>query len=253
MGSGATTRDAADGAAFAVERSGGTLRLTGDFRMREAPAIWRELHRSTEGARDGISRSTFRERVRLTEPVMALIVALRTELAARGVRTDIQGTAAHLRPLVELYGAEAPPEKRMKREPESAIEQVGRATVRMGEGLEGVVAFLGKLVVAGLGARAKPPQESPEGGPAARRANGRRRRADCGGNQLPDWLRDGLPGLEPGLGAARGVGAALYIADLVGLTVDARARAAHDRDHRLRTIGAAFAAEIGSMKDLRGD
>jgi ABC-type transporter Mla MlaB component len=55
--------------------------------------------------------------------VMALLVALRTELAQRGVRADISGASADVEPLVELYEANAPPKRRKKRKPESAVEQ----------------------------------------------------------------------------------------------------------------------------------
>lgn len=251
MGSGATTLDAADGMAFAVALSEGALHLTGDFRMREAPAIWRELHRSTEGAR-GESLTVDLSGTRAIDgAVMALIVALRTELAARGVRTDIQGTPAHLRTLVELYGVEAPPEKgmkRLKREPESAIAQVGRATVRMGEGLEGVIAFLGQFVVAGL-ALVRSPRKGhlSEVPPLVERTGADAVPIVVVINFLVGFVM-AYQASSQASGALAVFGPSLYIANLVGLTVTRELAPLMTAIIVCGRSGAAFAAEIGSMK-----
>ncbi|MBN9160650.1 MAG: MlaE family lipid ABC transporter permease subunit [Myxococcales bacterium] len=248
MGSGATTLDTADGPAFAVALSEGALHLTGDFRMDEAPAIWRELHRSTEGARGGSLTVDLSGTHAIDGAVMALIVALRTELAARGVRTDIQGTPSHLRSLVELYGVEAPPEKRKKREPESAIAQVGRATVRMGEGLEGVIAFLGELVVSGR-ALARSPRKGhlKEVPPLVERAGADAVPIVVVINFLVGFVM-AYQASSQASGELAVFGAALYIADLVGLTVTRELAPLMTAIIVCGRSGAAFAAEIGSMK-----
>ena len=59
---------------------------------------------------------------------MSLLVALRADLYARGVRAEIENTPEQYAPLLDLYGAQKKPRKKQRRKPEGFIEHIGRAT-----------------------------------------------------------------------------------------------------------------------------
>ena len=231
---------------FAIERAGGALRLRGELLMPEAAAIWRELHRTTERPEDGARLTIDLSEARAIDgAVMALLVALRTDLAARGVKTELAGTPEHLRPLVDLYEADAePPKPRARRRPESAIEQVGRASLGAVQELRAVVAFFGEMVVAIVGLVRHPRsghwREVP---PLAERT---------GADAIPIVLLiNFLMGFVMAYQSARQLkmyGANLYVADLVGISVTRELAPLMTAIIVCGRSGAAFAAEIGSMK-----
>ncbi len=231
--------------AFAIERREGELRLEGDLRMPEAAAIWRELHRTTDSVKSGRLALDISETRTIDGAVMALLVALRTDLAARGVRTELVGTPEHLRPLVELYAADAePPEKRRRRKPESTVEHIGRATSGILDELKAVVTFFGEMVVAIAGLVRHPRsghwKEVP---PLLERT---------GADALPIVaLINFLLGFVMAYQSARQLkmyGANLYVADLVGISVTRELAPLMTAIIVCGRSGAAFAAEIGSMK-----
>ncbi len=231
--------------AFAIERREGQLRLAGDLRMAEAAAIWRELHRTTDGIRRGEIAIDLSEARTIDGAVMALLVALRTDLAARGVRTELVGTPEELRALVHLYEADAePPRKRKRRKPESTVEQIGRTTLGIVLELKAVVSFFGEMVVALVGLVRQPRsghwKEVP---PLLERT---------GADALPIVvLINFLMGFVMAYQSARQLklyGANLYVADLVGISVTRELAPLMTAIIVCGRSGAAFAAEIGSMK-----
>ena len=231
--------------AFAVERHEGELRLQGELRMPDAAAIWRELHRTTDELKRGRLTIDLSDAQTIDGAVMALVVALRTDLAARGVRTELAGVPEQLRSLVELYEADAePPKKRRRRKPESVVEQVGRATYAMLDELKAVVSFFGEMVIALAGLVRHPRsghwKELP---PLLERT---------GADALPIVaLINFLLGFVMAYQSARQLkmyGANLYVADLVGISVTRELAPLMTAIIVCGRSGAAFAAEIGSMK-----
>jgi len=231
--------------AFAIERRDGTLRLGGDLLLPDAAAIWRELHRTTDGLNPGPLTIDLSRANAIDGAVTALIVALRSDLAARGVRAELVGTPEELRPLVQLYEADAePPKQRRRRKPEGMVEQVGRATAGILEELRAVVTFFGEMVVAVVGLVRHPRtghwKEVP---PLLERT---------GADALPIVLLiNFLMGFVMAYQSARQLkmyGANVYVADLVGISVTRELAPLMTAIIVCGRSGAAFAAEIGSMK-----
>jgi phospholipid/cholesterol/gamma-HCH transport system permease protein len=229
---------------WAIEARGETLRLTGELRMPDATAIWSELHRTTDPLKRGRLAIDLSSASAVDGGVMALLVALRADLAARGVKSELANTPEHLRPLVDLYQADAEPRRRKRRKPEGTIEQVGRATMGVLDEVRGVISFFGEMVLALAGLVRHPRsghwKEIP---PLLERT---------GADALPiAVLINFLMGFVMAYQSARQLkmyGANLYVADLVGISVTRELAPLMTAIIVCGRSGAAFAAEIGSMK-----
>lgn len=230
---------------FAIERSDGVIHLKGDLRLSHAPAIWRELRRIGDSLSGGELSIDLSGASAVDGTVMALVVALRADLANRGVVTTITGADEQVRPLVELYGGDTEPlRKRRKRKPEGLVEQVGRATAASLDELAAVIAFFGEMVVALVGLVRQPRsghwKEVP---PLLERT---------GADAVPIVvLINFLMGFVMAYQSARQLkmyGANLYVADLVGISVTRELAPLMTAIIVCGRSGAAFAAEIGSMK-----
>lgn len=235
--------------AFSIAREGGVLRFRGALTMPEAPAIWRALRASTSGGKGTPKR---RERLVLDLSqvdaidggVMSLLVALRTDLAARCIDADIEGTPERFHPLVELYEAKAPPRKRTKRKPENVVQQIGRVTGDVFAELEAVISFFGEMVLAVIGLVRHPRAGHWKEIPPLMEKTG----ADA----IPIVvLINFLVGFVMAFQAAKQLkmfGANIFVADLVGLSVLRELAPLMTAIIVCGRSGAAFAAEIGSMK-----
>lgn len=233
---------------FAVERTKDALRLAGVFETHEAPAIWRDLHLCTEPLRDVTLAIDLSDARAIDGAVMALLVALRTELASRGVRTEVRGTPEPLRPLVELYGLEAPPRRQKKRSAESAVAQLGRATIALGEAFASVVSFLGALLLAATSL-----VRDPRSGQLKEVAS----LVERGGADAVPFVAfiNFLVGIVMANQAASQAsgplavfGAKFFLADIVGATMTRELTPLITAIIVCGWSGAAFTAEIGAMK-----
>ncbi len=233
-----------DAARFAFERSGNVLRLSGALQMPDAPGIWKDLRGATAKERAGQLTIDLSQATAIDGGVMSLLVALRADLAARGVAAEIEGTPEQFAPLIELYEAKAPPRKRKKRKPEGAIEHLGRATEDVGGEVKGVIAFFGEMLLAGIGLVRHPRSGHWKEVPPLMEKTG----ADA----LPIViLINFLVGFVMAFQAAKQLkmfGANIFVADLVGLSVTRELGPLMTAIIVCGRSGAAFAAEIGSMK-----
>ena len=229
---------------FAVRVEAGVVRLSGALKMKSAPAIWAKLRRATEGSRGGNLALDLAGATAIDGGMMSLLVALRADLAARDVTADIVGTPQAFLPLVDLYEANGPPRRAKKRPPPSAIAQVGAATVGAGHELKAVVSFFGEMVHALVGLVRHPRsghwKEVP---PLLER---------CGADAIPIVvLINFLVGFVMAFQSAKQLkmfGANIFVADLVGLSVVRELAPLMTAIIVCGRSGAAFAAEIGSMK-----
>jgi phospholipid/cholesterol/gamma-HCH transport system permease protein len=175
---------------------------------------------------------------------MALLVHLRSELAARGVRADFVNAKDNVQELIHLYRGDIKPVRRKKRKPEGTLAQIGRATLEIL--LEGkrVLGFFGDMVLAGLGLLKEP----------------------MTGNWkeiLPTMERSGVDAVPivilinflvgfvmayQGANQLKQFGANIYVADLVGLSVTRELGPLMTAIILCGRSGAAFAAELGSMR-----
>lgn len=220
------------------------LALSGRLVFSEAGAIWDDVRTRIATLEKG-ERIDFD--MSLVEAVdggtMALLVHLRSELAARGVRAEFAGASDNVQALIHLYKGDTRPAKRVRQRAESAFSQVGRSTIDFFVEVRGILGFLGNSVLAALGILKEP-----------RTGNWKQ--------LLPTMERTGadavpivvlinfLVGFVMGFQGAtqlKQFGANLYVADLVGLSITRELGPLMTAIILCGRSGAAFAAELGSM------
>lgn len=227
---------------FVVERSAGVVRLSGAVRMQDAAVVWHELHAVPLTERELTIDLSGVERI--DGGVIALIVAARAELAARGMRAEIARPPEHLRPLVELYGGMAEPLPPRRREHLAAFAMIGTAALGLAAGLREVMSFLGSVAhtVAGFLRRPR----------LAHLADVPMLVSRAGTDALPIvTLIAFLVGFVMGYQSARQLerfGANVYVADLVSIAITRELAPLMTAIIVAGRSGAAYAAEIATMK-----
>jgi phospholipid/cholesterol/gamma-HCH transport system permease protein len=231
-------------ARYAMERVHGALRLRGELTMADAAAIWRELCAQTADAKPpqldfDLSRVDF-----IDGGIMSLVVQLRAELVARGIRSELTGASERVTQLVQLYGGELVPARRKKRKAEGLVAHVGRATIAVAGELKMVVAFFGAMVASTIAVARRPRTGNwRDALPLMERA---------GADAVPIViLINFLVGFVMGFQAAKQLqnyGASLLVADLVGLSVTRELAPLMTAIIVCGRSGAGFAAELGTMK-----
>jgi phospholipid/cholesterol/gamma-HCH transport system permease protein len=234
---------AAPRARYAVEAQQGAIKLRGDLRMPDATDIWRKLSDATSSAQGRTDFDLSGARV-IDGGVMSLIVQLRAELAERGVACEIRGANSRVEQLVGLYGGDEKPVRRKKRKPEGFVENVGRTTAAvLGEG-RNVIEFVGNFASAMAGIVRRPKTGNwADTIPIIERA---------GADAVPIIiLINFLVGFVMGYQSANQLkqyGANIFVADLVGISVTRELAPLMTAIIVCGRSGAAFTAELGSMK-----
>ncbi len=175
---------------------------------------------------------------------LALLVRVRSELRLRGVDCEFVNTTARIHELVHLYRGDVDPKARKKRRPESALAQIGRATISLLEEAKSVLGFLGASVLATLGLLREP-----------RTANWKAlaplmERAGVDGVPIVILINFlvGFVMAFQGAVQLKQFGANIFVADLVGLSVTRELAPLMTAIIVCGRSGAAFAAELGTMK-----
>jgi phospholipid/cholesterol/gamma-HCH transport system permease protein len=239
----ASGEPASSAASFRLERSGEHLRLEGDLRMHDAAAFWRDVHAQTADASVNVVLDLAGVRT-ADGGVVALVVELRRELEARGVKTELVGASGHVETIVALYGGYAHVPPRPKRKAEGILSHVGRMTLHVGDEARGILDFLGSMVIAGVTLVRHPRAGHwKEVAPLCEKA---------GADAVPIVLLiNFLVGFVMAFQAARQLkmfGANIYVADLVGISLTRELAPLMTAIIVCGRSGAAFAAELGSMK-----
>ena len=230
--------------AYQVQRDGDVIRVAGDLRMHDAAAIWRDLRRESDAAKGGSLVFDLRSVQAADGSVMALLVDLRTELVSRGVKAEITGANEKVEKIVNLYSGHDTVTKQKKRKPESTVAQVGRATVEVKEETKGILDFLGSMVLAAVTLVRHPRAGHwKEVAPLMEKT---------GADAVPIViLINFLVGFVMAFQSAKQLkmfGANIYVADLVGISLTRELAPLMTAIIVCGRSGAAFAAEIGSMK-----
>lgn len=228
---------------YTIARDGDTVRIGGDLRMHDATDIWRHLHEQTVGATGNIVFDVSDVRA-ADSAVIALLIELRTELAARGVKSEIAGANERVETIVSLYSGHQKVTKYRKRKSEGTIAQIGRASFEVKEEVQALLDFFGSMVLTGIALVRRPRSGHwKEVAPLCEKT---------GADAVPIVLLiNFLVGFVMAFQSAKQLklfGANIFVADLVGIS--------HTREIApLMTAiivcgrsGAAFAAELGSMK-----
>ena len=221
------------------------LRIEGRLLFGDAAQLWAELGAFEHAAAAGQTLNLDLSRVeRLDGGVMALLARLRSRLQQRGVRSEFVRAPAHVQAIVHLYGGDVTLARLRRRQPQGTLDQLGHATVSILKELQLVAAFFGQMVISGLGAiRAPRTLNWGEVAPAMERN---------GADAVPIVvLINFLVGLGMAYQASRQLelfGANLLVADLIGITVTRELGPLMTAIVLCGRSGAAFAAEIGSMR-----
>ena len=239
----AATRTSVPVEPYTVEKDGATIRLIGDLRMHDASAIWKSVRSQTDGASGALTFDL--SRVNAADGgVMALLVELRSELASKGVTTELVGANKNVEKIVELYSGHERVEKKKKRKPDSAIAQVGKGAVDVVEEGKGILDFFGSMVLAAITLVRHPRLGHwKEVAPLMNKV---------GADAVPIVvLINFLVGFVMAFQSAKQLkmfGANIYVADLVGISLTRELAPLMTAIIVCGRTGAAIAAEIGSMK-----
>jgi phospholipid/cholesterol/gamma-HCH transport system permease protein len=228
---------------YQVVRDGNTIRLAGDLRMHDAAAIWKDLRKETKDAAGNV-QFDLRSVQAADGGIMALLVELRTELATRGVKAELIGANDRVETIVNLYSGHDGVAKTKKRRPEGTIEQVGRGTVNVVQEAKGILDFFGSMLLAGFTLLRHPRAGHwKEVAPLMEKT---------GADAVPIViLINFLVGFVMAFQSAKQLkmfGANIYVADLVGISLTRELAPLMTAIIVCGRSGAAFAAEIGSMK-----
>jgi len=228
---------------FAVRREGDVVRLSGTFAMENAGALWKALRTALKRPPRKLSID-LSDVERIDGGAMALLVALRAELAGKRVASELTHVPEDIVPLVELYHGNDEVKPRKKRRPESTVAQVGRVTLDVVGEVKGVLSFVGEMMLETIGlVHHMSPGHWKEIPPLAEKV---------GADAVPIVLLiNFLVGFVMAFQAAKQLkmfGANIYVADLVGLSVTRELAPLMTAIIVCGRSGAAFAAEIGSMK-----
>ena len=236
--------------AFAIKRviaEGGQaeLRLSGRLALDEAAALWGELRAQEKLAKRG---ETLNFEMSAVEQVdggaMALLASIRAELHRMGVKSEFVAAGERLQEIIHLYGGDQPAARLKRRRAKGMLDQLGTATLAILAELQLVLAFLGQMMISGLGLILRPGSANWRELPPTMERSG----ADA----VPIiFLINFLVGLAMSFQAAaqlRRFGANLFIADMIGIS------AVRELGPLMTAIvicgrsGAAFAAELGFMR-----
>jgi phospholipid/cholesterol/gamma-HCH transport system permease protein len=219
------------------------VQMHGDLRLREGSTLWARLHeqRPTRGSTLNIDLSDVHS---ADGSAIALLTAFRAELHYREVKCEFVGVTPALQEIVRLYGGGNKPARHRKRRPQGLLDQIGHATQAIGLEAQLVIAFFGQMMLGAINAaRAPRSMNWKELTPTMERA---------GADAVPIVaLINFLVGMVIGLQSAsqlKRFGADIFMADLVGISVVREIGPLMTAIVVCGRTGAAFAAELGSMK-----
>jgi phospholipid/cholesterol/gamma-HCH transport system permease protein len=228
---------------FRVERQGATLRIAGQLRIRDASALWRDVHLQTSDVTGPLALDL--SGVAAADgSVVALLVELRNELTARGVRAELVGAPPAVETIVSLYSGHDGVSTRTKRRPEGTVAQVGRSAFEVAQEAKGILDFFGSMLRTAVILVRHP-----------RAGHWKELASLCektGADAIPIVLLiNFLVGSVMAFQSANQLktfGANIYVADLVGISLTRELAPLMTAIIVCGRSGAAFAAEIGSMK-----
>jgi phospholipid/cholesterol/gamma-HCH transport system permease protein len=241
-----TSQDARHDAtpSFSLEGDAHGLRLAGTFHMEQGGVFWNALREHAARAEKGPFAVDLEGVEAIDGGAMALLVQVRAELLARGVQAELINGSEHVQELVHLYRGDEKPARRKKRKPEGTIAHLGRAAAEVLVELKLIVTFLGFMVWAFFGLVRNPKSGNwKDVTPLMEKA---------GADAVPIVvLINFLLGFVMAFQGARQLkmfGANIFVADLVGIAVTRELAPLMTAIIVCGRSGAAFAAELGSMK-----
>jgi phospholipid/cholesterol/gamma-HCH transport system permease protein len=220
------------------------LRLEGRFALADASAVWREVRSKVNVGKHKRACFDLSQVDSIDGGTMALVVQAKWDLQSSGIQCEFVGGHDNVQKILELYQGDATPRRRLRHRPIGTFDQIGRATIDALVELELVLAFFGSMILA-LGGVIRRPGT----------ANWREVTAivnRAGADAVPIVvLINFLVGFVMAFQASvqlKQFGANIYVADLVGLSVVRELGPLMTAIILCGRSGAAFAAELGTMK-----
>jgi phospholipid/cholesterol/gamma-HCH transport system permease protein len=220
------------------------VHLSGTLIFVDASTLWNKLQERISPQMSEEVRFDLSQVESIDGGTMALLVQTKWDLQSEGGRCEFVGATGHVQKILDLYEGDAKPNRRPTQKPVSAIAQIGQGTYEALIELQLVLAFLGRMILAIGGVIRRPSTGNwREIAPLMNRT---------GADAVPIVLLiNFLIGFVMGFQSAvqlKQFGANIYVADLVGLSI------ARELGPLMTAIivcgrsGAAFAAELGTMK-----
>jgi phospholipid/cholesterol/gamma-HCH transport system permease protein len=223
------------------------MRLHGEFYfIKPVPTkLWDELRVYVDAVKSGQTLNFDMSDVeRVDGSIMAILAHLRTELQQRGVKSEFIGAEPRIQEIIHLYRGDVKVGRPKRKRARGTLDQIGEATMEMVGELREVLSFIGKMVLSFMAVLRTPRTANMRDVmPLVERT---------GVNALPIVaLINFLVGLVMAFQSAEQLkrfGASIFIADLIGISM------ARELGPLMTAIvvcgrsGAAFAAELGTMK-----
>lgn len=221
------------------------LRLQGQLRFSEAAGLWESTRKRLEVVKTGETIHFDLSRVESVDGgTMALLVHLRNELKFRGVRSEFVGASGRVQELVHLYHGDESPVRRPRRKPQNTLEQIGEATLGFFGDVREVLGFFGSMLLDAVGLLREPKTANWKEVPHLMEKTG----ADAVPIVVLINFLVGFVMAFQGAVQLKQFGANIFVADLVGLSVTRELGPLMTAIIVCGRSGAAFAAEIGTMK-----
>lgn len=221
------------------------LEFTGKLTFGAATLLWTEVSASLVGVSRG-ERLDFD--VSKLEEVdggsMALLVASRADLHRRGARSEFIGASEQVQKIIQLYRGDVRVGARRRRRARGLLDEIGNNTLAVLEEIKQVFGFFGQALFAAAHLLVKPRSANwSEVAPTMEKTG-----ADAVPIVVLINFLIGLVMAFQGAVQLKQFGANIYVADLVGLSITRELGPLMTAIIVAGRSGAAFAAEIGSMK-----
>jgi phospholipid/cholesterol/gamma-HCH transport system permease protein len=224
---------------------GAALQLEGRLTFPEAGALWSELVERVDGVGKGGRLDFDMSKVAQVDGgSMALLVQLRAGLHRRGATSEFVGADRQAQQIIHLYRGDVRVGRLAKRRAQRLLEQIGQATLAVADEVKQVFGFFGQALVATVGVVAKPRTANWKDLPPTMERAG----ADAVPIVVLINFLVGFVMAFQGAVQLKQFGANIYVADLVGLSICREMGPLMTAIILCGRSGAAFAAEIGSMK-----
>ena len=221
------------------------LALEGSLVFSEAAPLWKSLAKRLESVGRGERLDFDMSKLESIDGgTMALLSHLRAELKLRGVSCEFVGVREELVPIVHLYHGDDKPVRRKRRKPEGTLAQVGRTTILFFEEVKAVFGFFGDMLLALAGLLKEPHTGNFREVPHTMERMG----ADAVPIVALINFLVGFVMAFQGAVQLKQFGANLFVADLVGLSMTRELGPLMTAIILCGRTGAAFAAELGSMR-----
>ena len=218
--------------------------LRGTFAFADATSLWSGLRERLTPTPREIVRFDLSKIESIDGGAMALLVQAKWDLQTAGVRCEFVGGAGTIQRILDLYEGEAAPTPTTTLETTGGIARIGNRTFATLKEMQLAIAFIGSMVLAFGGVLRKPRTGNWRDIPLIMTRTG----ADA----VPIVvLINFLIGFAMAFQAAvqlKQFGANIYVADLVGLSITRELGPLMTAIIVCGRSGAAFAAELGTMK-----